>query len=75
MTVYYPKITALIDPEQSEPLPDGGRWQEVSVILIDDDHAKRTQAAITLAPEDARELAFDLLILAEHAQRERTVEL
>jgi hypothetical protein len=74
MTVYYHKITALIDPEQSEPLPDGGRWQEVSVILVDDDHSKRA-AAITLAPEDARELAFDLLILAEHAERERTVDL
>jgi len=72
MTVYYSKITALIDPEQSEPLAGGGRWQEVSVILVDDQRT-RAAAAITLAPEDARELAFDLLILAEHAERERTV--
>ena len=25
MTVYYQQIRALIDPEQSDPLPDGGR--------------------------------------------------
>ena len=35
MTVYYQQIRALIDPEQSDPLPDGGRLQDVSVILID----------------------------------------
>jgi hypothetical protein len=70
---YYPKITALLDPSTSEPLPGGGRWQEVSIILTDDD-PDRTEAAITVPPEDARELAFDLLILAEHAERERTVQ-
>jgi hypothetical protein len=73
MSVYYSKITALIDPEQSEPIAGGGRSQDVSVILVDDD--QKRPAAITLSPEDAREFAFDLLILAEHAERERTVEL
>jgi hypothetical protein len=73
MTVYYSKITALIDPEQSEPMAGGGRWQDVSVILIDEDDNARRPAAILLPAEDARELAFDLLILAEHAERERLV--
>lgn len=76
MTVYYSKITALIDPEQSEPIAGGGRWQDISVILIDEhDNDTRRPAAIALPAEDARELAFDLLILAEHAERERTVDL
>ena len=35
MTVYYRQIGALIDPEQSDPLSDGDRLQDVSVILTD----------------------------------------
>jgi hypothetical protein len=69
MTVYYREIRALIDPEQSDPLPDGGRLQDVSVILTDR-HGLRP-AAIALLPCEARELAFDLLSLAEHADRMR----
>ena len=73
MTVYYHQIRALIDPEQSDPLPDGGRLQDVSVILtgrvdaIDD-----RPAGIALLACQARELAFELLELAEHADRHRT---
>jgi hypothetical protein len=73
MTIYYGQIRALIDPEQSDPLPDGGRLQDVSVILIDDwegdpERALRP-AAITLSPAHTRALAFELLALAEHAER------
>lgn len=75
MTAHYSKITALIDPEQSEPIAGGGRWQDVSVILIDEDRDPPAEAVIVLPAEDARELAFDLLVLAEHAERERTVDL
>ena len=35
MTVYYHQIRALIDPEMSDPLRDGGRLQDVSLILLD----------------------------------------
>ena len=35
MTVYYSDISALIDPEQSDPLMGGGKLQDVSVILTD----------------------------------------
>jgi len=74
MTVYYSKITALIDPEQSEPLPGGGRLQDVTIVLTDPPSAPRwlPPAAITLRPCEARELAFELLVLAEHADRQRT---
>jgi hypothetical protein len=67
MTVYYREIRALIDPEQSDPLPDGGRLQDVSVVLTDR-HGLRP-AAIALLPGQARELAFDLLSFAEQADR------
>ena len=70
MTVYYHKIRALIDPEMSDPLPEGGRLQDVSVFLIDQPGGR--EAAITLLACQARELAFELLELAEQADRERT---
>ncbi|MEJ7891472.1 MAG: hypothetical protein WKF94_02395 [Solirubrobacteraceae bacterium] len=74
MTVYYREIRALIDPEQSDPLPDGGRLQDVSVILtgpvVEADRLR--PAAVALLPCQARDLAFELLELAEHADRERT---
>jgi hypothetical protein len=69
MTLYYTGIRALIDPEQSDPLSGGGRLQDVSVILID--RHEHPPAAITLLPCQARELAFELLELAEHADRMR----
>ncbi len=69
MTVYYSTITALVDPEQFDMFA-GERLQDVSVILTDDvpDQPKRP-AGITLTPADARELAFDLLVLAEEADQ------
>jgi hypothetical protein len=67
MTLYYTGIRVLIDPEQSDPLPDGGRLQDVSLVLSDE-HGQRA-AAIALAPAQVRELAFDLLELAERAEQ------
>jgi hypothetical protein len=37
----------LIDPEQSDPLPDGGRLQDVSVILTDTPCGEHTTAKST----------------------------
>ena len=70
MTVYYQHIRALIDPEQSDPLPDGGRLRDVSVILVDR-LGGGEPVGIALPACQARELAFELLELAEHADRER----
>ena len=73
MTVYYHQIRALIDPEQSDALPDGGRLQDVSVILTSRvDGVDDRPAGIALLACQARELAFCLLELAEYADRERT---
>lgn len=74
MTLYYRDIRVLIDPEMSDPLRDGGRLQDVSVILTDTPRGHNTlrPAAVTLLPYRARELAFELLELAEHADRMRT---
>ena len=70
MTVYYSDITAVIDPEQFD-LIAGRRVQDVSVILTDNypDRPPERPAAIALTPADARELAFDLLELAEQADQ------
>lgn len=74
MTAYYTQIRAVIDPEQSDPLPDGGRLQDVSVILTDQPRGRATlqPAGIAMLPCQARDLAFQLLELAEHADRQRT---
>ena len=70
MTIYYRHIRALIDPEMSDPLPDGGRLQDVSVILLDGPSGGEPVGIALLACQ-ARELAFELLELAELADRER----
>jgi hypothetical protein len=72
MTVYYRHIRALIDPEMSDPLSGGGRLQDVSVILVDDPARDGEPVGIALLACQARELAFELLELAEHADRQRT---
>ena len=71
MTVYYPQIRALIDPEMSDPLSDGGRLQDVSVILLDQPGSGGEPVATTLLACQARDLAFQLLELAKAADRER----
>ena len=71
MTVYYQHIRAVIDPDMSDPLPDGGRLQDVSVILVDRPGCGEP-IGIALRACEARELAFELLELAEQADRERT---
>ena len=78
MTEYRHEIHALIDPEQTEARIDGSPLQHVSVILTDDprdepdDRCWRPPAAVTLRPREARELAFELLVLADHAERARS---
>ena len=72
MTIYYRQIRAMIDPEQSDPLPGGGRLQDVSVVLVDEPTRGGEPVGIALLACQARELAFELLELAEHADRERT---
>jgi hypothetical protein len=72
MTVYYSDIRVLLDPEQSDPLADGGRLQDVSVILTDRHDRQARPVGIALLACQARELGFCLLELAEHADRMRT---
>jgi hypothetical protein len=72
MTIYYTDFRVLLDPERSDPLKDGGRLQDVSVILTDRDDRHARPVGVSLLPCQARELAFELLELAEHADRMRT---
>ena len=70
MTDYLHRYNVVLDPEQGTRLPDGSWAQEVTLVLVDAPGADcRRPVAVTLTPEQARELAFELLATAEHAQR------
>ena len=76
MTEYLHTYNVVIDPEQGAQLPDGSWAQDVTLVLVDaprrDCRLVRRPAAITLTPEQARELGFERLAAAEHAQRTTT---
>jgi hypothetical protein len=71
MTIYYDEIRVLIDPEMSDPLTGGGTLQDVSVILTDSGRGGEAMrpAGVTLLAYRAREVAFELLELAEQADQ------
>jgi hypothetical protein len=76
MSDYRDGVHCRIDPEQAELLADGSVAQEVSVIMTDDHRFDgrrgrhwRPPAICTLTPTEAREMAFELLCAAEHAER------
>lgn len=71
-THHYRHVRARLDPQQSDPLPGGGRLQDVCLLIGDraGEHAEAPAAVAMLACQ-ARELAFELLALAEQADRQR----
>ena len=73
MTEYLHTYNLVIDPEQGTRLADGSWAQDVTLVLVDAPGAdSRRPVAITLTPEQARELGFELLAAAEHAHRTTT---
>ena len=73
MTDYLHTYNLMIDPEQGTRQPDGSWAQDVTLVLLDAPGADcRRPVAITLTAEQARELGFELLAAAEHAQRTTT---
>jgi len=68
----YRHVQAWLDPEQSDPLEGGGRLQDVCLLIGDraGEHAE-SPAAVAMLACQARELAFELLELAEQADRQR----
>lgn len=74
-THYYSCVRVVIDPAESDPLKGGRRLQDVSLVLTDKHHAspqRLAPAAVALLACQARELAFELLSAAEHADQMRT---
>ena len=70
---YYRHVQAWLDPEQSDALRGGGRLQDVCLLLTDrPGEYAREPAAIAMLACQARDLAFELLELAEQADRQRT---
>ncbi len=73
MTEYLHSHNVVIDPEQGTRQPDGTWAQDVTLVLTGAPGPEcRRPVAITLTPEQARELAFQLLAAAEHAARTTT---
>jgi len=63
----------VIDPEQGAQRADGSGAQDVTLVLLDAPGPEcRRPVAVTLTPAQARELGFELLAAAEHAQRTTT---
>ena len=69
---YYRHVRTWLDPERSDPLRGGGRLQDVCLLLTDrpGEHA-RQPAGVAMLAGQARELAFELLELAEQAEHQR----
>lgn len=73
MTDYLHHYNVVIDPEQGTQLPDGSWTQDVTLVLLDAPGPDgRRPVAVTLTAEQARELGFELLAAAEHAERTTT---
>ena len=64
----YCHAEAFIEQDQIDWMGDGVLMQLVTVLLLDDT-GEVEPAACALSPEQTRSLAFELLILAEHAER------
>jgi hypothetical protein len=64
----YCHAEAFIEQDQIDWMGDGVLCQLVTVILVDDT-GEVEPAACALNAEQARELAFELLVIAERAER------
>lgn len=71
MTEYLHSYNVVIDPAQGTRLPDGSWAQEVTLVLVDGP-GRDCRRPVALTPAQARELAFELLATAEHAERTTT---
>lgn len=73
MSRYYHTITALISSEPVHRRPDGSPRQEIELVLADDPDKPSWRmlepAICALDAHQARELAFELLMLAEVAEQ------
>ena len=73
MTEPYIDVHAALDPGQLEEYPNGVRVQEIEVTFTSDADApswrQPAPAVCRIQARRARQLAFQLLELAEHAER------
>jgi hypothetical protein len=64
----YCHAEAFIEHDQTDWIGDGVLWQLVTLMLVDDT-GEVAPAVCALSAEQARGLAFELLVCAEHAER------
>jgi hypothetical protein len=67
MSEHHTDVHAAIDPDQLEQYPNGVRVQEIELTFTDEQDAP-------IDARRARELAFELLILAEQAEQAEQLE-
>lgn len=78
MTDYLSGWNVGVDPEQSEVLPNGSTLQEVTPLLVEEEHHGkddeprwlRAPVAVTLTPAQARKAAARLIAAAAEAEHE-----
>jgi len=72
MSAPYSQIEAFINTDEFDRIPDEfEEWryrQLVSVVMLDDT-LEDSPASSALTPRQARDLAFSLLVCAEHAEQ------
>lgn len=64
----YRHMQAFLEHDQIDWMGDGVLCQLVTVTMLDD-LGQLEPAACALTPSEARKLAFELLVFAEHAER------
>jgi hypothetical protein len=73
MSERYSQVHAAVNPDQLEEYPNGIRIQEIELVFNDDLERPwwraRTPVACAINATRARELAFELLMLAEVAEQ------
>lgn len=73
MNERYCHVSAQVHPDQLEEYPNGVRIQEIEIVLHDDPDRPSWRALApalcTIDARRARELAFELLMAAEIAER------
>jgi hypothetical protein len=73
MSERYSEVHAAVNPDDLQEYPNGIRVQEIEVVFNDDPERPRwralTPVACAINAARARELAFELLMLAEVAEQ------
>ena len=72
MSAPYCQIEAFINTDEFDRIPDEleeWRYRQLVSVVMFDDTLEDSPASSALTPQQARDLAFSLLVCAEHAEQ------